>query len=382
MLLVNKKKILVPLFLPWITNSDKQAILSALKSPQLSDGPRLKEFEHEFAKYVGSRYAIGVSNATAALHLSLLSIGIGRGDEVIIPDITFIATSNAVALTGAKPVCADIESSLNISAESIEDKITKRTRAIIPVHLAGYPCKMKEIVKIAATRNLKLIEDCAHSVGTYYNNRHVGTFGEAGCFSFYVTKNMTSIEGGMIATNSKKIAKIVMTLRSHGLNRTLVERYKNPKPWIYDVIEPGYNYKLDEVRSSLGLSQLKRLKEIISRRRKAANYYSKKLCNIKGIQVVNSTDSKRHVYHLYIIRIKRQFGVSRDEAHRRLAEKGIQTTVHYKPIHKFSYLRKSRRDEYPNSDLAYKECLTLPLFPTITKKQQDYVIHNLLEIQK
>jgi perosamine synthetase len=374
----------VPLYVPWLTNSDKKAVLSSLKNPQLTDGPLLRKFELEFAKYVGSRFAIGVSNGTSALHLSLLSIGIRSGDEVIIPDMTFIATANAVTLSNAKPICADVDSSLNISVKSIENKITKKTKAIIPVHFAGISCKMDEIAKIARKHNLKIIEDCAHSFGAFCNNKHVGTFGDAGCFSFYPTKNITTIEGGMIITNSEKIAKKVASLRNHGMTRTLIERQRRSNPWLYDVVNPGYNYRLDEVRSALGLSQLKRCKEITTRRKQAAKYYNKKLIHVKGIEPVNYQDEKNHVYHLYIIRIKKEFGFSRDIVHKRLYDKGIRTTVHYKPIHRFSYFNKLKlRDKkFPNTMLAYKECLSLPIFPTITRKQQDYVIKCLLELQK
>ncbi len=374
----------VPLYVPWITDSDRKAVLSSLKFPQLTDGPKLREFEKKFAKFVGAKFAIGVSNGTSALHLSLLGLGIGRNDEVIIPDMTFVATANAVFLSGAKPVCADIDHSLNISVKSIKNRITKRTKAIIPVHFAGLSCNMDEICKIADENDLKLVEDCAHALGAFYKNKHVGTFGDTGCFSFYPTKNITTIEGGMIITNSAKIARKVISLRNHGLTRTLIERQKGSNPWVYDVMEPGYNYRLDEVRSSLGLSQLKRFEEITARRTQAAKYYNKNLIHVKGIEPVNYQDEKNHVYHLYIIRIKKEFGITRDKLHKELYEKGIKTTVHYKPIHQFSYFNKFKLSdkEFPNSRQAYKECLTLPLFSTITRKQQDYVINSIRELQK
>ena len=380
----NSKNMYVPLFVPWITKSDKDAVISSLKSPQLTDGPKLREFELKFLKYVGSSFAIGVSNGTSALHLSLVSMGIGPNDEVLIPDLTFIATANAVALSKATPVCVDIDSSLNISVNSLEDKITKKTKAIIPVHFAGYACNMDEIMRIANEHNLVVVEDCAHSLGTFYKKKHVGTFGNAGCFSFYPTKNITTIEGGMIITDSEKIAKKVESLRNHGLTRTLMERNKNSKPWMYDVIEPGYNYRLDEVRASLGLSQLERFKEITSKRIKAAKYYNTKFKNAKGIEPVNHIHEKTHAYHLYIIRIKKEFGLSRDQIHLELNNRGARTTVHYKPIHKFSYFKKFNLhdEDFPNTMSVYEECLTLPLFPTITKKQQDYVLNSILDLKK
>jgi perosamine synthetase len=373
----------IPLSKPWISKIDKHMIMKCLDNSQLTDGPILRKFESTFAKITKSKYAIGVSNGTQALQLSLIGLGVGKGDEVIIPDLTFVATANAVVSTGAKPILADVNSSLNISTDSIKDKISKKTKAIIPVHFAGLSCNMKEIVKITKKFNLKMVEDCAHSFGTTYEKKHVGTFGETGCFSFYPTKNITSIEGGMIITDSKKLSQKLYSLRNHGLTKNLIQRDKNTKPWDYDIIVPGFNFRLDEVRSTLGHSQLSRFKKISSQRISAANYYNKKLKNIEGLEIVNLNNKKLHAYHLYIIRINKIFSISRDQLHLQLFKKGIRTTVHYKPIHMFSYFQhNSNSTNFPNSINAYNECLSLPLFPTITKKQQDYVIQNILKFRK
>jgi len=374
----------VPLFVPWISKDDLSSVNKALKSPQLTDGPMLRKFESQFSKLTKSKFSIGVSNGTEALHLSLVALGIGKGDEVIIPDMTFIATSNAVVLTGAKPVLADIDSSLNISIDSIQKNITKKTKAIIPVHFAGFSCNMKKIIQITKKNNLKIIEDCAHSIGTYFNKKHVGTFGDTGCFSFYPTKNITTIEGGMIITNSKITAKKLQSLRNHGLSRTLLQRNKKNVPWEYDIQTPGYNFRLDEIRSTLGISQLKRLKLMNRMRKSAANYYSQKLKNIPGIEIPNLSEANNHVYHLYVIRITPEFGLTRNIIHKKLFMKGIHTTVHYKPLHTFSFFKNSlpKNKQFPNSVKAFTECLSLPLYPKITCIQQDYVIDNLLKLQK
>jgi perosamine synthetase len=374
----------IPLFVPWISKDDLNSVNKTLKSPQLTDGPMLRKFESQFSKLTKSKFSIGVSNGTEALHLSLVALGIGKGDEVIIPDMTFIATSNAVVLTGAKPVLADIDSSLNISIDSIQKNITKKTKAIIPVHFAGFSCNMKKIIQIAKKNNLKIIEDCAHSIGTYFNKKHVGTFGDTGCFSFYPTKNITTIEGGMIITNSKITAKKLQSLRNHGLSRTLLQRNKKNVPWEYDIQTPGYNFRLDEIRSTLGISQLKRLKLMNRMRKNAANYYSQKLKNIPGIEIPNLSEANNHVYHLYVIRITPEFGLTRNIIHKKLFMKGIHTTVHYKPLHTFSFFKNSlpKNKQFPNSVKAFTECLSLPLYPKITRIQQDYVIDNLLKLQK
>lgn len=373
----SKSGMKVPFFVPQITNADIKAVIDALKSPLLTDGPKLREFELAFSRFTGAKYAIGVSNATSALHLSLKALGLKKGDEVIIPDQTFVATANAVLLSGATPVIADIEENgMNISVNSIEENITKRTKLILPVHMAGKACDMNSLKKIAKKHNLLILEDCAHAIGARYCNRHVGTFGLAGCFSFYPTKNITTIEGGMVITNSKQIADYVRTTRNHGLTRTLTQRFTSGKPWDYDVIEPGYNYRLDEIRSSLGLSQLKRIKVLNSMRKKAFEYYNERLGQIEGIVTPEVSKNEDNVYHLYIVRIQKKYGLERDALFKKLLNLGIRTSLHYKPLHEFTSLKKLAKSygTLKNTVSLYREILSLPLYPEITHKEQDYVV--------
>ena len=376
-------KLKVPFFAPWITKVDKKAILDALDATLLTDGPKLREFESAFARFTGAKYAIGVSNATAALHLCIKSLGIGSGDEVIVPDMTFVATANVVMLSGATPVFADVENeTMNISAESIRDKINSKTKAIFPVHFAGKVCDITKIIKIAKENNLSVIEDCAHAIGARYGKKHVGNFGNAGCFSFYPTKNITTIEGGMIITNSKKIADYVSSARNHGLNKTLVQRYSSGKPWDYDMIESGYNYRLDEIRSALGLSQLGRIKKLNTQRKKIFEYYNKRLNGINGLITPQSSVLDDHVYHLYIMKVKKNNNVSRDELFTKLEEYGIKTTVHYKPLHMFTAFKKLKNSNLENSEHLYEEVISLPFYPNIPKKHQDYVIDCIRKTMK
>ena len=376
-------KLKVPFFAPWITKVDKKAILDALDATLLTDGPKLREFESAFARFTGAKYAIGVSNATAALHLCIKSLGIGSGDEVIVPDMTFVATANVVMLSGATPVFADVENeTMNISAESIRDKINSKTKAILPVHFAGKVCDITKIIKIAKENNLSVIEDCAHAIGARYGKKHVGNFGNAGCFSFYPTKNITTIEGGMIITNSKKIADYVSSARNHGLNKTLVQRYSSGKPWDYDMIESGYNYRLDEIRSALGLSQLGRIKKLNTQRKKIFEYYNKRLNGINGLITPQSSVLDDHVYHLYIMKVKKNNNVSRDELFTKLEEYGIKTTVHYKPLHMFTAFKKLKNSNLENSEHLYEEVISLPFYPNIPKKHQDYVIDCIRKTMK
>ncbi|QLH09711.1 UDP-4-amino-4,6-dideoxy-N-acetyl-beta-L-altrosamine transaminase [Candidatus Nitrosotenuis sp. DW1] len=371
----NDNTIKVPFFSQDITNEDKKAVISALASPLLTDGPILRKFENDFRVFTGSKYTVGVSNATAALHLSLKALGIGKNDEVLIPDMTFVATASAVLLTGATPVLVDVnDDDLNISVKSIENSLTSKTKAVIPVHFAGRACNMKKIMEIARKNNLRVIEDCAHAIGAKYDGKHVGTFGDAGCFSFYPTKNITTIEGGMVITKSKTIADHIRTARNHGITKSLTQRYSHGRPWDYDVTEPGYNYRLDEIRAALGISQLKRINILNQMRSKACEYYNSKLKTVKGIKIPIS--DKADAYHLYVIRIKNEYGVKRDQLFEKLLKNGIRTSVHYKPLHEFTVFKKRAKiyDKLDNSKQAYKEIISLPLYTRISRDIQDKVI--------
>ena len=377
----NDSNIKVPFVLPEITNVDKSAILSALNQNLLTDGPKLKEFENKFAKFTGARYAIGVSNATAALQLSLKAIGIEKGDQVIVPDLTFVASINAILFTGATPVIVDIDKEdYNISIDSIKKSLTKKTKAIMPVHFAGKSCKMQEIQTIARKNNLNIIEDCAHAIGGKLNKKHVGTFGDAGCFSFYPTKNLTTFEGGMVITNSKKISEIIKTLRNHGITKSYQDRFTKGKPWEYDVSVPGYNYRLDEIRAALGISQLKRITQNNLKRKKAALYYNSRLKNIKSIITPKILKDEDHACHLYVLRFKKQGKFSRDDLFTKLLKNGIRSSVHYKPLHTFTAYKKNAKifDNLTNTKKIYKEIISLPLYPQITRKKQDLVLQNLV----
>ena len=369
-------KIKYPAYEPWISNEDRKIVNETLNQSMLTLGPKLEKFESDFCKYTNSKYAIAVSNCTAALHLSLKALGIKEGDEVIIPDLTFVADTNAILECNAKPVIADINrDDFFLSISNVKNNITKKTKAIIPVHIYGQVCNIDEIRDIARENNLKIIEDCAHAVGTFHNSKHVGTIGDTGCFSFYPTKNITTAEGGMVITNSKKIAEKILQLRSHGMTKSLKNRYSAEYPWIFDISEPGYNYRLDELRSALGISQLKRINKINEFRKKAALYYYKKLQNIPGIILPDMVNDKTHSYHLYTIRVRKPYKLSRNQLFKKLKDNGIRTTVYWLPIHKYSaYQKYIKKSNVKNTTKIYNEILSLPLFPNISKKHQDSVI--------
>ena len=365
-----------PAYEPWISNEDKEMVNATLNQTMLTLGPKLEKFESDFCKYSKAKYAVAVSNCTAALHLSLMALGIGKGDEVIIPDLTFVADANAVLACNAKPIITDInKENFFLSISNIKKNITKKTKAIIPVHIYGQVCNIDEILDVAKDNNLKVIEDCAHAVGTFHKSKHAGTMGSTGCFSFYPTKNITTAEGGMVITNSKSIAEKVRQLRSHGMTRSLKSRYSSGYPWIFDIVEPGYNYRLDEIRASLGITQLKRIKKINELRRKASAYYHKNLQNISGIILPDMVNDRTHSYHLYTIRVTKSFKLSRNQLYKKFKDNGITTTVYWMPIHKYTAYRKfSKKSNVINTTKIYDEILGLPLFPNISKKHQDSVI--------
>ena len=369
-------KIKFPAYEPWISGDDKKIINRTLSQSMLTLGPQLEKFEVNFCKYSKAKYAVAVSNCTAALHLSLMALGIGKDDEVIIPDLTFVADANAILACNAKPIVADInKENFFLSISNVKKNITKRTKAIIPVHIYGQVCNIEEILDVAKDNNLKVIEDCAHAVGTFHKSKHVGTLGNTGCFSFYPTKNITTAEGGMVTTNSKEIAEKVRQLRSHGMTKSLKSRYSSEYPWVFDIIEPGYNYRLDEIRAALGITQLKRIKKINELRKKASMYYHKNLQNIPGIILPDMVSDKTHSYHLYTIRVRKPFKLSRNKLYKKLKDNGIRTTVYWMPIHEYAAYRKfAKKSNVVNTAKIYNEILALPLFPNISKKHQDAVI--------
>ena len=372
-----------PAYEPWISSDDKRIVNTALDQTMLTFGPQLEKFESDFSKYTKAKYAIAVSNCTAALHLSLKALGIKENDEVIIPDLTFVADANAILACNAKPTIVDInKNNFFLSISNLKKNITKKTKAIIPVHIYGQVCNINEVLDVAKANNLKVVEDCAHAIGTFHKSKHVGTIGNTGCFSFYPTKNITTAEGGMVITNSKNIADKVRHLRSHGMSKSLKRRYTDGYPWVFDIVEPGYNYRLDEIRCALGISQLRRVAKINKMRKTAASYYNSKLQNIPGIILPDLVSDKSHSYHLYTIRVTKSFGMSRNQLFKKLKQAGIRTTVYWMPIHEFTaYNKYVKKSNIKTTSKIYDEILSLPLFPNISKRHQDAVINCIKSLK-
>ena len=274
----------IPFARPWIGDDEIEAVSEVLASKWISTGPKTAEFERRFAEYVGAKHALAVSSCTAALHLSLVAAGIGEGDEVITTPYTFTATSEAIGYTGAKPVFVDIDpATLNIDVDKICDKLTPRTKAILPVHIAGAPCDMDALLEMCKARNLVLIDDAAHAIPTDYNGRRIGSIGDLSVFSFYANKNLTAAEGGMITTNSDEYAKIIKPMRLHGLNKDSWARQSNRSVWHYQVDSQGYKYNMTDIQAAMGLCQLMKLNKQIEVRGKYIQIYQERLGKIPEI---------------------------------------------------------------------------------------------------
>jgi perosamine synthetase len=368
----------VPYFVPWITKEDKKSLMDVLNQRWLTNGPILQKFEYAFSKFIKSKYSIGVSNATHGLHLCLRSLGVGPGDEVIVPTMTFASTADVVTYCGAKPILVDVDmDTFNVSTFQIKKKINKKTKAIMPVHYGGQACDMDEIISISKKFSLKIVEDCAHALGSTYDKKKCGNIGDLGCFSFYPTKIITTGEGGMVTTNSLQLSKKISQLRSHGMSKLPPEREKSAA-WKYDIVDLGYNYRLDEIRASLGYSQFQRISEINRLRIKIAKKYDLQLAKIKGVIIPKRKTNRNHIYHLYTIKITDDFPLTRDELFIKLNKFGIGSSVQYPPLHLMTYNKnKFKKSEFPNANQLKDQIISLPIFPTMKNVDINYVVSTI-----
>jgi dTDP-4-amino-4,6-dideoxygalactose transaminase len=355
---------------------EEAAVLEVLRSRWLTMGAKTQEFEAKFAQRVGVGHAIAVSNATVALHLACVLLEIGPGDEVILPSLTFVATANAVRYTGAKPVFADVigESELNISPAAIEAKISPKTRAIIVVHYGGFACRMTPIKSLAQRHNLAVIEDAAHAPGASLQGISLGTWGDLGCFSFFSNKNMATGEGGMLVTNDDELAARARRLRSHGMTSMTLDRHKG-HAFSYDVTELGFNYRIDEVRSALGLVQLAKL-EAGNRRRQELTHHYWRLLEDSGLILPFLDSIGESSYHIMPVLLPD--GINRHEFMATLRAAGVQSSIHYPPIHQFSDFIAEHADlDLPNTIEIGARQVTLPLHPGMSDSQVEYVVRAI-----
>ena len=387
-----------------IDDADIEAVVKVLKSDYLTTGPAVAAFEKKVADYVGAKYAVAVSNGTAALHVACLAAGIGEGDEVITTPITFAASANCVLYCGGTPVFADIDpDTYNISPEELEKKITSRTKAIIPVHYTGQPCDMDAILEIAHKHNLLVIEDGAHALGASYKGKKIGSIADMTCFSFHPVKPVTTGEGGMIVTDNEELYRKLVLYRSHGITRDkdMMQRYEeqlqqssdpalqeaadmlrgdviDPGGWYYQQLELGYNYRITDISCALGASQMDKLDRFLERRRQIAKKYDEAFADIPQIKTPWQQEGCQSGWHLYMIQTMER---SRREVFDGLRQAGIGVNVHYIPVYRHPYYQ---RNGYAgvhclNAEAFYERAISLPIFPGLTGQQQDYVIEHVIK---
>ncbi len=353
---------MIPLAKPFLDDDEKTAVINVLNSGMLASGPVTEKFEKEFAEYIGTKYAIATSSGTTALHLGLLSLGVKKGDEVIVPAFSFVATANSPLFCEAVPVFCDINPlTFNIDPDKIEILITKKTKAIMPVHLYGQAADMKPILDIANKHDLKIIGDACQAHGAKYNGMMVGLFGDLECFSFYPTKNMTSSEGGMITTNNEEIAQKVNSLRNHGREKT---------KWGYEHGCLGYNFRITDIASAIGIEQLKKLPMFNKKRQENAHYLNKNLDCINEIKIPYVLPKCKHVYHQYTIICK-----NRENIIQTLKKHEIGYGIYYpKPLHFYPHLKKYAHKNLKTSEETAQKVVSLPIHPGLTNSNLDKIV--------
>lgn len=358
---------------PYITKKEEQYVLEVLRSGVLSIGPKIEKFEKKFAEFIGVKYACAVSSGTAGLHLALIAAGIGKGDEIITSPFSFIASANAALYVGAKPIFVDIDpKTYNLDPEKIETKITKKTKAILVVHIFGQSADMAPILKIAKKHNLKIIEDACESLGASYRGKKVGTFGESAVFAFYSNKQMTTGEGGMIVTNSKKVYELCRSLRNQG-------RLENMQ-WL-DHVRLGYNYRLDEMSAALGVAQLEKINFLISEKQKVAAWYDKYLAaNSNLLQIPVVAPGNSHTRFVYVVLIKNK---NPDRVIKALSVRGVTAKPYFPSIHLFKFYRKNfgyKKGDFPVSESVSNKALALPFYIGLQEKDVKHICKTLINI--
>lgn len=368
----------IPLFDLNLGEEEIEAVVNTIRSNWISTGPKCQEFEELFSSMLDIKYAVTLTNCTCALHLACVVCGIEEGDEVICPSLTFAASVNCIRYVGATPVFCDIESSehINIDANSIEQLITQKTKAIMVVHLAGFPADMDTIMAIAKKHNLKVIEDACHGPLSEYKGKKLGTIGDVGCFSFFSNKNISTGEGGMLVTNNEEFAKRVRSLRSHGMTTMSYQRASGHAT-SYDIVELGYNYRMDDLRASIGIAQLHHLKEDLVKRAKVRSWYIDALKNEEQV-IIPFVDNNEFVSNYIMpIVLKNSTEVNRDRIRDAMHSKGIQTSIHYPSVHQFSIYRHYNAD-LPNTDYVCNNEITLPMYSKLTKEDVVFIVESLV----
>ncbi|TFE03937.1 UDP-4-amino-4,6-dideoxy-N-acetyl-beta-L-altrosamine transaminase [Jeotgalibacillus salarius] len=375
-------------FIPYgrqsIDEDDIEAVIEVLKSDYLTTGPTVEIFEKKVADYVEAKYAVAFSNGTAALHGACFAAGIGNGDEVITTPMTFVASANCVLYQGGKPIFADIDpETYNIDPHEVRKRITKKTKAIIPVDFTGQPVNMNEIMKIAKENNLLVIEDAAHAIGATYNDSKVGSIADMTMFSFHPVKHITTGEGGIITTNNKVLYEKLIQFRSHGITRDRSLLNKSEGPWYYEMQYLGYNYRMTDIQAALGTSQIVKLDQFIERRRDIVKQYNNEFSSLKELITPFQHPDGNSSWHLYVIKLKEELlTIDRKQFFIKLRKARIGVNVHYIPVHLQPYYQEfgHQKGDYPHAEKLYDRILTLPLFPEMTDVDIQYVADTVKAI--
>jgi len=370
---------------PDIQQPEIDEVVSTLKSLWIGTGPKVSKFEEDFRNYIGAKNAVAVNSCTAAMHLSMIVAGIRQGDEVITTPMTFAATANCIIHCNARPVFADIEKeSMNINPREIEKKITKKTKAIIPVHFAGRPCNMDEISAIAQEHNLIVVEDCAHAIESVYKGRKIGTISDFSCFSFYVTKNLTTAEGGMVTTGNEGFASEIKVNALHGLSKDAWKRYSDEGFKHYQVMHPGFKYNMTDIQAALGIHQLARVSENLKKREAVCKKYDRAFKDLPLILPARPEANTVHARHLYTPLLKlEEVKCSRDDVMAALHAEGIGTGIHFLSLHEHHYYRETfgfKPSDFPNAKFVSDRTFSLPLSPKLSEKDTDDVISAVSRI--
>lgn len=367
----------------WVQDDDIQAIVDVLKSDYLTMGPRIPAFEEAVAEYTGAKHAVAVNSGTAALHAAAHAAGIGPGDEVVVPVLTFAASSNCVLYQGGVPVFVDVlPDTLNIDPADVERKITPRTRAIVTVDYTGLPCEYDSLRAIAEKHDLVIIEDAAHALGATYRGRKVGTLNELTTFSFHPVKHITTGEGGMILTDDGDLASRMRNFRSQGVDLDFRVRAEKAS-WFYEIVDLGFNYRLPDIGAALGLSQLKKLDSWLGRRREIAGRYQEAFSDLPGVILPTTPDDRVPAWHLYILRLDPdRLTADRTTIYKALLAEGIGVNVHYIPVpwHPYYQGLGYSRGRWPVGESAYEQMLTLPIFPAMVEEDIIDVIHAVRKV--
>jgi dTDP-4-amino-4,6-dideoxygalactose transaminase len=378
----------IPFHKPSIGEDEVQSVVETLRSGWLTTGSKVKRFEDDFARYIGSKHAVAVNSGTAALHLALDAVGIKEGHEVIVPAMTFTATAEVVLYFKAKPVLVDCQpDTLNLDPSRIEAAITPRTKSIIPVHFGGHPCEMDRILDIAKKHNLSVIEDAAHALPVSYHGRTVGAIGDITCFSFYATKTITTGEGGMATTENLEYANRMRIMSLHGISHDAWKRYTKEGSWYYEVIYPGFKYNLTDIAAALGIEQLKRCDQFYEARRRIAAHYREAFADLPEIQIPVCAPDVRHAWHLYVIQLNiDRLRINRQDFITALKGENVGASVHFIPLHLQPFYRDSfgyQPADFPQATAVFERIVSLPIYPKMTEANvRDVIVAVRKLIQK